>query len=67
MAEFFSRSALRMFLFEKSSHSSGATELKMTQQTCQDFQKILVYQSLSLWQLKSLSPLCTQDNKTKIY
>ena len=46
MAEFFSRSALRMFLFEKSSHSSGVTELKMTQQTCQDFQKILVYQSL---------------------
>ena len=27
MAEFFSRSALRMFLLEKSSHSSGVTEL----------------------------------------
>lgn len=31
MAEFFSRSALRMFLLEKSSHSSGATELKQQQ------------------------------------
>ena len=35
MAEFFSRSALRMFLFEKSSHSSGVTELKSNEQTCQ--------------------------------
>ena len=32
MAEFFSRSALRMFLLEKSSHSSGVTELIRSKQ-----------------------------------